>query len=199
MLWKRSGPGRAHRQFFDRLVEREIDALHRTAYRLCRDRGEAEDLTREVFIKAWKAIVDLHEQEHVRPWLFRVLRNAWIDRLRKHARRPQLLGLDVSPEEVAPEPLPMLTPVEDCEVWEEHLDREVIAAMDELPEAERQVLFYYTFGELTYQEIAEALESPIGTVMSRLHRARRRLQERLAQYAAEKGIIKGDDEEHAHA
>lgn len=197
MLWKRANLDRTHRRFFDRLVADEMDALHRTAFRLCREHREAEDLTQEVFLKAWKSIHDLVQQENARPWLFRVLRNAWIDRLRKRSRRPQLLGVDLSPEEPAPEPIPVLAPVEDRAVWEEHFDAEVTRAMDDLPEAERQVLFYYTFGELTYQEIADALESPIGTVMSRLHRARRRLQDRLAAYAFNRGIIKGEDREHA--
>ncbi len=128
-----------------------------------------------------------------------MLRNAWIDRLRKSARWPQVVAFGEPPEEAAPEPVPILTPVEDRAAWEEFFDAEVADAMNELPEAERQVLFYYTFGELSYQEVAEALECPIGTVMSRLHRARRRLQEQLASYAVRRGIRKGEDHNYAQS
>jgi RNA polymerase sigma-70 factor, ECF subfamily len=199
MIWKRQRGRRADRELFDRLVAEEIDAIHRTARRLSGNASEAEDLTQEVFLKAWLAIGELHHRAELRPWLFRVLRNAWIDRLRKSSRQPHLVALDEPPEPASPAPIPTLGISEDRSAWNELFDEEVLAAIDALPEAERQVLTYFTFGELSYQEIAEALDCPIGTVMSRLHRARGRLQDRLIDYAARRGIISTEDQDHAEA
>lgn len=190
MIWKRSGTDRQDRQFFHQLVEAEIDALHRTAWRLSGDDSEAEELVQEVFLKAWKSIGQLSRMEHPRAWIFRVLRTTWIDRLRKKSRRPQLVELEEATEAVSPKPVPLLTGVEERAEWNEFFDAEVSKAIDELPEGERQVLLYSTFGELSYREIAEVMECPTGTVMSRLHRARSRLQKKLAGYAESRGIIK---------
>lgn len=197
MIWKPKHNRREERELFHRLVEEEIDAIHRTAYRLSRNTAEAEDLTQEVFLKAWRSIDTLRSRETIRPWLFRVLRNAWIDRVRKNGRQPQLVALEEPPETPSPPPAPILGATEDRDTWNEVLDTEVMAAMDELPEGERQVLLYFTFGELTYREIADAMECPVGTVMSRLHRARSRLQERLVDYAARRGIIRKEEQGYA--
>lgn len=190
MIWSRKKSGEAARELYNRLAAEHLDALYRTAYRLTGDVSEAEDLTQEVFLQAWKSIGQLQEMPEVRPWLFRVLRNAWIDRLRKRSRRPELVGMEEPPEMVSPVAVPVFSTEEDRETWNEHFDREVLEAIEELPEEIRLVLLYYTFGELSYQEIAEALECPLGTVMSRLHRGRNRLQKRLADYAARQGLLK---------
>lgn len=199
MIWKRKSNQHNDQALFNRLAAEQIDALHRTAYRLTNDVSEAEDLTQEVFLKAWNSIGKLQGMPKVRPWLFRVLRNAWLDRLRKKARRPQLVGMDEPPEDVSPEPVPVLSKMEDREAWNEHFDTEVLEAIEELSDGERLVLLYHTFGELSYKEIAEALECPLGTVMSRLHRARARLQQRLIDYAARQGITKKEGQDCAEA
>src|SRR5690554_993546 len=95
--WKNS---RENRQFYEQLVSDELDRLYRTAWRLTGSTVEAEDLTQEVFLKAWRSIDKLRRVAAVRPWLFRVLRTTWIDKLRKSGRRPQLVALDEPPEEV---------------------------------------------------------------------------------------------------
>lgn len=196
-MWERK-TRRENRQFYEQLVAEEVDALHRTAYRLCGNVSEAEDLTQEVFLKTWRAIDKLRRAPTVRPWLYRVLRTTWIDKLRKDGRQPRLVSLEEPPEDVAPAPIPRLQVVTEATLYK-HLDDEVSEAMHDLPEAERQVLLFATFGELSYKEIAEALECPIGTVMSRLHRARSRLQERLIDYATQQGILSKKEQNHAEA
>lgn len=190
MIGKRSGIARQNRQFFHQLVEAEIDALYRTAWRLSGDHSEAEELVQEVFLKAWKSVGQLRGMEHPRAWVFRVLRTTWIDRLRKKSRRPQLVELEEPFDVASTVPLPSLTGEEERAEWKEFFDAEVTAAIDELPEGERQVLLYSAFGGLSYREIAEVMECPMGTVMSRLHRARSRLQKRLVDYATSRGMIR---------
>lgn len=193
MIWKQREAQKKQRAFYNKLVSEHVDSVHRAAYRLSGKAAEAEDLTQDVFLKAWRSIERLPEMEAPRPWLFKVLRNAWLDRLRKSGRRLQLVATDEEPEAESPEPVARLSGLEDQELLNEHLDNEVMEAMDELPEGERLVLLFHAFGELSYGEIAEATDSPIGTVMSRLHRARTKLRKRLEAYAIRRRLIEGKE------
>lgn len=173
------------------LIERCLDPLHRTALRLTGNPADAEDLVQETCVRAWRAWAQLREPAGARTWLFKVLRSAWLDQLRKTARRPHLVAMpEAAPEPVAGHaPLPNVLDAAARRVLEQAFDEEVLAAMNELPEGERLALIFQVFGGLSYREISDALGCPLGTVMSRLHRAKKSLRAALVDYAMRQGII----------
>lgn len=170
-------------------IEEKLDALHRVALRLEREPGAAADLMQETCLRAWKSRERTHTAD-LGPWLFCILRHVWLDRWRQRQRRPELVELP--PEiEADKETTPPLDPRDAAEraKLDQWFNDEVLAALDELPELERLSLLFHTFGDMSYHEISLALECPLGTVMSRLHRARARLRMRLAGYARDHGIV----------
>ncbi|MGH8018819.1 MAG: sigma-70 family RNA polymerase sigma factor [Opitutaceae bacterium] len=172
-------------------IEGEVDALYRVALRLTGSLPAAEDLVQETCLRAWRARRSVRDRPEVRGWLFRILRNAWIDALRKSQRAPILVEL--SPELEAPAAAGTSPPpidAADREQLEQCLDREVIRALDDLTDEERLAVLFQAFADMSYHQIADALECPLGTVMSRLHRARAKLRERLADYARSTGVIR---------
>ena len=174
-----------HHFRFERLVAECLDPLYRTAYRLMGNLDEARELAHEAFLRAQRSLPHLPHDANARAWLFRILRNVWIDHIRKSARDPQLLPFD-EVEDIAELPAPKLDAMdeESRRRLEQYLDDQVLAAIQGLPDDMRLALLFQTFGGLTYEEISQALECPIGTVMSRLHRAKAHLREQLAAYAA---------------
>ena len=123
--------------------------------------------------------------------MFRILRTVFIDQLRRESRRPKLVTdiekLLTAPEELSP---PEVSDVKDRRKLDEVFDQEIISAMTELPDEERLALLFQVVGGLSYREISEALECPIGSVMSRIHRAKRWLRRRLAAYGKSYGIVR---------
>jgi RNA polymerase sigma-70 factor (ECF subfamily) len=161
---------------FERYVLPEIDVLYRVALSLTRNAADAEDVVQETLLRAYRSI-DRFDGRHPRAWLLTILRNANINRARR--RRP---GLFTDPEEGA-RALESAAPgpsAED-EATAEVFDGAVASALAELPARFLQVVELVDLDGLSYQEAAEVLDVPIGTVMSRLHRARRRLREQLAE------------------
>ena len=176
---------------FSELIAAQFDPLYRTALRLTGNVSDAEDLVQETCLRAHRAWAQLRERAGARAWLFQILRTTWIDLLRKAARRPVLLAMEHEPEQPLADaaPVPNITAAADRQALEQGFDEEVLAAMNDLAEEERLALMFQTFGGLSYREISEALECPLGTVMSRLHRAKAALRTRLAEYAMREGII----------
>jgi RNA polymerase sigma-70 factor (ECF subfamily) len=123
--------------------------------------------------------------------MFRILRTVFIDQLRRESSRPKLITdvnkILTAPEQLAP---PEVSNVRDRRELDELFDQEIISAIAELPDEERLALLFQAVGGLSYREISEALECPIGTIMSRLHRAKRRLRHRLATHARNCGIMR---------
>lgn len=173
------------------LIERCLGPLHRTAFRLTGSATQAEDLVQDTCLRAYRSWAQLREPAGAQAWLFRILRSAWLDQVRKTARRPQLVPIDpASAQPVAEIPLLLnVTEAADRRELEQAFDEEVLAAMNELPEDDRLVLMFQVFGGLSYREISEALGCPLGTVMSRLHRAKASLRAGLVDYATRQGII----------
>ncbi|HEY63072.1 MAG TPA: sigma-70 family RNA polymerase sigma factor [Caldilineae bacterium] len=164
-------------QAFGELVRRYYRLVVSVAYRLCNDPQLAEDIAQETFLKAWQALPRFHTQRKdkdstsLRAWLCRIAVNTAIDEMRR--QRPTV-GL----EEVT---LPDATQA--TESIDQTLDAEVVrSAIARLPERSRAALILREYEGLSYQEIAEALDIPIGTVMSRLNYARKRLREELENY-----------------
>jgi RNA polymerase sigma-70 factor (ECF subfamily) len=155
-------------QTVQRLVEDHYAALYRYAFRLSGTSADAEDLTQETFVKAQAHLCQLRSPERAGPWLFSILRNAYLHRVRserQHAEVP-LDGVGDLAEPL-PDPLPEIDP--------EQLQH----ALRELPEVYRTPIILYYFEGFGYRDIAEQMDLPIGTVMSRLARAKGHLRARL--------------------
>jgi RNA polymerase sigma-70 factor (ECF subfamily) len=152
-----------------RLVDEHYEALYRYAYRLAGSAAEAEDLTQEAFCKAQVNLSQLREPDRAKAWLFSILRNAYLHRRRTDRQHPCLTLESVGDlPEPAPEPLPDVDP--------ERLQE----ALQELPEVFRTPVILYYFEDFSYRDIAEQMDLPLGTVMSRLARAKAYLRMRLS-------------------
>lgn len=152
------------------LVDEYYTALYRYAYRLSGTASEAEDLTQEAFCKAQVQMAQLRDPGRAKSWLFSILRNAYLHRVRSQRQHRQI-SLDSAGDlaEPLPEPLPEVEP--------ERLQQ----ALAELPEVFRTPVILYYFEEFSYRDIAEQMDLPLGTVMSRLARAKGYLRARLLQ------------------
>ena len=152
------------------LIDAHYESLYRYAYRLSGSSADAEDLTQEAFGKALAHLPQLREPDRARAWLFRILRNLYLHKVRDQKRHRQI-PLDAVGD------LPQLQ-VEDAmpEVDPARLQQ----ALDELDEAFRTPIILFYFEEFSYRDIAEQMELPIGTVMSRLARGKAYLRTRLA-------------------
>lgn len=150
------------------LVDDHYTALYRYAYRLTGAASDAEDLTQEAFCKAQLQMAQLRDATRAKAWLFSILRNAYLHRARAQ-RQHRLVSLDSVGDvaETLPDPLPEVEP--------ERLQQ----ALNELPEVFRTPVILYYLEEFTYRDIAEQMDLPIGTVMSRLARAKAYLKGRL--------------------
>jgi RNA polymerase sigma-70 factor, ECF subfamily len=173
----------------------QLDSLYRTALRLTRNPQEAEDLVQETMLKAFRFSSQYQPGTNLRAWLFRILNTSAINRYRKQATHPTPASLpegeefylynrirDLSGQE--------LTKGAEDEVLGHYLDEDVYQALNALPINFRMPVILADIEGMSYKEIAEALQIPIGTVMSRISRARRQLQQSLWNYAKERGYVK---------
>jgi RNA polymerase sigma-70 factor (ECF subfamily) len=153
---------------FDGMVEEHAPALYRMAYRMLGDGHDAEDVVQETFRSAWKSRQRFEQGRGARAWLAAILRRRVIDRWRRHDR-VHVTGGDETPD-IAVQPD---NPLDDgyCDEMQHALDR--------LPDELRESLLLVVVGELTHQEAADLLGVPLGTVLSRVSRARTRLREYL--------------------
>lgn len=173
---------------FRDLLLAETDSVYRMAMHLARRPDEAADLVQETFLKALRAEASFQLTERgIRPWLFKILHNTFYTRVEK-ARREATLG-DALPDPGAPGEVDAPPPAWDLASldWEQVDDR-LKHAIDDLPVHYREVLLLWAVEGLKYREVAEVLGVPLGTVMSRLHRARGILSDRLSDLAAEHRI-----------
>ena len=179
---------RLDRDAFRQLAVAELDAVYRMAFHLARQPDEAADLVQETYLRAIKAEAGFELREKgIRPWLFKILHNVFYTRVGKKQREPALME-DLSQErdsryDQAEPPAWDLAGLD----WEQVDDR-LKHAIGELGEHYRLVLLLWAVEGLKYREIADVLDVPLGTVMSRLYRARCELTEKLADLAAEHGI-----------
>lgn len=155
------------------LVEQHYELLYRFAYRLSGSAADAEDLTQHAFLTAQRKLDQLREPDKARSWLLAVVRNAFL----KDCRRNQGVSFSVLP--------PAQEPFVDGETAAILNADTVQMALQELPEEFRTPLILFYFQELSYKQIAELLEVPIGTVMSRLSRGKSQLRKRLAPAESE--------------
>lgn len=155
------------------LVDEHYQSLYRYAFRLSGSAADADDLTQDAFCKAQLHLHQLRDPTKAKGWLFRIVRNAFLHRV-----RAQKLHVELSLDDVGDLPEPPLMPL--AEIDAEQLQR----ALAELPEAFRTPVILFYFEDFSYRDIAEQMDVPIGTVMSRLARAKAQLRSRLAAQVA---------------
>ncbi len=165
-----------------------LDALYGLGLRLTGgDAARSEDLVQESMLKAYRAWDDFRPGTNCRAWLMTILRNTFINEFRSQRRRPVAIEYDEVADRSVFADLTDADP--EGGFFERLIDQEVVAAIDALPEEFRVPVVLSDLEGLSYQEISEVMAIPLGTVKSRLFRARRRLQVKLYEYAVEMGYI----------
>jgi len=177
------------RQEFEREAVPHMSALYNFALRMTRDQDDAADLVQETYLKAFRFFSSFERGTNCKAWLFRILKNSYINRYRKTSKAPDVVEYDVVEEFFETvRSSEIETSVLEEQIFDNALDDEVTSAIQELPDEFRTVILLCDIEELTYEEIAEFIDCPIGTVRSRLHRARKMLAVRLADYAVKRGF-----------
>lgn len=161
-----------------------LDTLYRVALRLTGDSSAAEDLVQDTMLRALRGWKSFRPGSNARAWLVTILRNQFINGWRSQKRAPTGIDMDSIPEPPDPH-----DPDPEGRFFTELVDEEVLRAVDDLPDEFREVLVLSDMEGLPYADIAASLEIPVGTVKSRLFRARRILQGRLRRYAESTGLL----------
>ena len=171
-----------------------MDSLYSTAYRMSRNRQDAEDLLQETYLRAYKYYDKFQEGTNFKAWLFKILKNTFINRYRKRQRQPLKNSFDEIEgsfeSKLLESPLTARGATPEEELMVDALDQDVQQALEALPEDYRTAVELADLQGLSYREIADQLGIPLGTVMSRLYRGRRKLEAVLLQYAREHGYIR---------
>jgi len=171
-----------------------VDSLYSTAFRMSRNRQDAEDLLQETYFRAYKYYDKFQEGTNFRAWLFTILKHTFINRYRKRQRQPLKNSFDeiedVFESKLLESPLTARATTPEEALVCASLDEDVRKALEALPEDYRIAVEMADLQGLSYQEIAGRLNIPLGTVMSRLYRGRRKLEAVLLRYAREHGYIR---------
>ena len=168
--------------------------LFSTALRMTRNRSDAEDLVQETYIKGWRSFSTFQEGTNLRAWLFRIMTNTYINKYNASKRKGTEVELDDVEELFLYKRLGSIDQSRLSSSAEDQMlnlftDDEVKNALESLPEDFRIPVLLSDVDGFSYKEIAEMLEIPMGTVMSRLHRGRKIMQKMLYEYARERGLI----------
>lgn len=173
---------------FEALAAPHLDALYRTALRMTGEAASAEDLVQEAVLRGFRGFERFERGSNFKAWIFTILTNQYINEYRRKGRGPALT--DFSDAEPAGGDEPIHLTAEDVERLAEHLGDEARKALEKVPAEFRLVFLLSTFEEMSYKEISAVVGIPIGTVMSRLFRARKILREELAAFAREAGYLR---------
>jgi RNA polymerase sigma-70 factor, ECF subfamily len=172
-----------------------IDQLYGGALRMTRNPADAEDLVQETMVKAYSGFRSFRKGTNLKAWLYRILTNTYINSYRKKQRQPaEYPTEEITDWQLAANAEHTSTGLRSAEVeaLEALPDSEIKAALQELPEDFRMAVYYADVEGFPYKEIAEIMDTPIGTVMSRLHRGRKQLRELLGDVARDRGFIRGE-------
>lgn len=172
---------------FEEMVTPHLDPLYRTALRLTGRPQDAEDLVQETYLRAWRSLHTYRPGTNPKAWLFRILHNAHIDRYRASTRTVQTVD-----EMEGQDPAFVVQETPESVVLSGVMDAEVRQALMALPEVFRSCLILADLEGFSYQEIADILGIPRGTVMSRLFRGRRAMRRALMNYGREHGYVKAN-------
>jgi RNA polymerase sigma-70 factor, ECF subfamily len=173
-----------------------LDSLYGAALRMTRNPQDAEDLVQETMLRAYRAFDRFEAGTNLKAWLFRILTNAYINTYRKRQREPQKVSADEVEEFDLYQELKdhdtQFAATPESIVLDSLVDSDIIEAIDDLPEQFRLAVVLSDIEGFSYAEMAEIMDVPMGTVMSRLHRGRKALQKRLWELARDRGIVKGE-------
>ncbi len=168
--------------------------LYSAAMRMTRNSADAEDLVQETYLKAYRAYHTFTEGTNLKAWLYRILTNTYINKYRKDSRRPNEVDLGTVEDlylyrRIGSEESADAARTTEDRVLDGLVESDIKEAVEELPETFRMPVLLADLEGFSYKEIAEILDIPIGTVMSRLHRGRKAMQKRLWEFAKERGLL----------
>ena len=181
------------RRLFEAQVMPLTDRLYGAAMRYTRDPVDAEDLLQEAMVKAYRSFHQYQQGTNLKAWLYRVLHTTYLSMYRKQQRRPQENLTDDWGDHTLFDAVVDSDSVEE-DVLASFTDQAVKDALADLPEQFRMAVYLADIEGFAYKEIAEIMGTPVGTVMSRIHRGRKGLQQALTEYARQRGIL-GTDED----
>lgn len=175
---------------FEKEAIPHMDALYNFALKMTGDEDDADDLVQETYLKAFRFFDKFEKGTNCKAWLFRIMKNSYINDYRKQVKEPNKVDYEdvqnfyenIKSDEVESKHY-------EQDVFSNLLDDEISKAITELPEDFRTVIILSDIEGFTYDEIADFVDIPVGTVRSRLHRARKMLYSQLYDYAKEKGFI----------
>lgn len=171
------------RKEFETVALPYMDILYRGALKMTRNEAEAQDLVQDTYLKAYQFFDKFKKGTDPKAWLFKILKNTFINKYRRERKTPEMVTIadaELSGELAA-------TTTQEDEIFDKLLDDDLTSAMNALPEKFRLTIILSDLEGFKYQEIAETLDCPLGTVMSRLHRGRRTLRGKLWKYAKKRG------------
>lgn len=176
------------REVFDQEILPHLDLLYRVALRYTREPARAEDLVQDTLLKAFRSWARFQPGTSARAWLLTIMRNTFINDYRREKREPMSLDLETLDKKAASSEAQESDP--EGEFFDQIVDARILQSLDRLPSDFREVLVLSDIEGLPYAEIAQTLDIPVGTVKSRLSRARKLMQQDLYDHAVEMGYIK---------
>jgi RNA polymerase sigma-70 factor (ECF subfamily) len=179
---------------FEREAVPHMDALFNFALKMTGDSDEADDLVQETYLKAFRFFDKFEKGTNCKAWLFRIMKNTYINKYRKETKEPDKVDYE-DVENFYENVKPSTTDSAHLEkdIYDNLLDDELSEAINSLPDDFKTVVILCDIEGFTYEEIADFIDVPVGTVRSRLHRARKMLFTKLQKYASERGYISKDD------
>ena len=182
------------RNEFERLAMKHVDPLYSAALRLTKNERDAEDLVQDTFLRAYRFFEKFERGTNIKAWLFKILTNTFINRYRRSVKERTIVEgseRDAVHERFISREATEYAANPEQFFFDRLLSDDVLRAVDSLPIDFRMVVILADLQEFSYKEIAEILDVPVGTVMSRLYRGRRLLQKALAAYAVISGVLRG--------
>ncbi len=171
---------------FEEVALEHMDLLYKSALYMSKNESDAQDLVQDTYLKAYRFFDTFKEGTNCRAWLLKILKNTFINAIHREKARPQMRSLSEMKDDAAE--LSSDTNPEDS-IFRDLFDDDIVAAIDRLPDEFKTAVLLADVEGLSYKEIADVMDCPIGTVMSRLHRGRGLLRKRLWNYAALHGYI----------